>query len=109
MSLPARAVLRATLVAASALISLPVRAASGPATTAGPGRIVCRSASQCELSIGTSSAMRYHIDIAALPKAEKERLVRRCKPRQKACVATVDGAEMGDPLKVKAESIKFYN
>lgn len=104
-----RAMLRVSLVAASVLISLPAGAANAPATSAGPGRIVCRSASKCELSIGTAAAMRYHIDIAALPKAAQQRLVRHCKPRQKACVATVDGTEMGDPLKVQAESIKFYN
>ena len=109
MGLSGGAMLRVSLIAAGAMVSLPAWAANAPATSAGPGRIVCRSASKCELSIGTSAAMRYHIDIAALSKADKERLVQHCKPRQKACVATVDGTEMGDPLKVKAESIKFYN
>lgn len=109
MTISGRAMLRVALVAAASVVALPAWAANGPATSAGPGRILCSSASKCELSIGTSSAMRYHIDIAALPQADKQRLVQHCKPRQKACVATVDGTEMGDPLKVKAEKIKFYN
>jgi len=103
-----RAMLRVAALAAGTMVSLPVWAANAP-TSAGPGRIVCTSAKNCVLSIGTAAAMRYHIDIAALPKADQQRLVQHCKPKQKACVATVDGTEMSDPLKVKAATIKFYD
>ena len=109
MRFSGRAMLRVAALVAGTMVSLPAWAADAPATSAGPGRIVCKSAKTCELSIGTAAAMRYHIDIAALPKAEQQRLVQHCKPKQKACVATVDGTEMGDPLKVKAEKIKFYD
>ncbi len=109
MTFSGRAMLRAGLLAGSVLVSLPAMAAQAPATSAGPGRIVCRSATKCELSIGTAAAMDYHVNIAALPKTARQRLAQHCKPGQKACVATVHGTEAGDPLSVKAESIKFYN
>ena len=99
-----RAVLCALLLAAAA----PAWAADAPSTSAGPGRIVCKSATQCELGIGTPATMRYQIDASALPQSDKDRL-KQCTAKGKPCVATVDGTEMGDALKVKASKITFYN
>lgn len=109
MTLTSRAMLRALLIAGGALAALPAWAASAPTTTAGPGRITCRSATNCLLSIGTSAAMNYHINVAALPKPDQQRLVKQCTPKGKPCVASVDGTETGKGLTLKATAIKFYN
>ena len=83
--------------------------ATGPATSAGPGRITCGSATACELGVGVPAKMKYRIDTAALPAADKDRLTKQCTAKAPPCVATVQGTEMGDPMKLKAASIKFYN
>jgi hypothetical protein len=76
-------------------------------TTAGPGRIICRSATSCELGVGIPPSIRYHIDVAALPGADKDRLVKQCTAKAPPCVATVTGAETR--AEIKAAGIKFYN
>ena len=84
--------------------------APGPATSAGPGRVVCKTAKLCELGIGEPAKLKYQINVEALPEADKERLTKQCKSDGKTpCVATVDGTEMGDPVKIKAVKIKWYN
>jgi len=45
----------------------------------------------------------------ALPAEDQTRLSKQCTPKASPCVATVDGTEMGDPLKIKAAKIKWYN
>jgi hypothetical protein len=83
---------------------------AGPATTVGPGRITCKSASACVLGIGTPATLKFQVDPSALPDADKDRLSKQCKLTGKTpCVVTVQGNEMGDPMKVKAASIKWYN
>lgn len=77
------------------------------ATSVGPGRVFCRSATACELDIGTPASLKYRIDPSALPDADKVRLTKQCTPKGKPCVATVTGAET--KAGVKAASIKFYN
>jgi len=82
----------------------------GPTATAGPGRITCKTAATCEVGIGTPVKMKFQVNVEALPAADKDRLSKDCKPGGKApCIATVQGAEMGDPMKVKAATIKWYN
>ena len=76
-------------------------------TTAGPGRIICRSATNCELGVGIPPSIRYRIDIAGLPGADKDRLVKQCTANGAPCVATVTGAETKGGI--KAVGIKFYN
>jgi hypothetical protein len=83
---------------------------AGPATTAGPGRIICKSAASCVLGIGTPPSLKFQIDTSALPDADKDRLGKGCKASGKTpCVVSVMGNEMGDPMKVRAASIKWYN
>jgi len=77
------------------------------ATDGGPGKIFCRTPTSCELDIGTPVSLRYKIDPAALPAADKDRLTRQCKVTGTPCVATVTGADT--KAGVKAASIKFYN
>ena len=81
-----------------------------PAASAGPGLIVCKTAKACELGIGNPAKLKYQIDVEALPPPDKDRLGKQCKPEGKTpCVATVDGTEIGDPMKIKAARIKWYN
>jgi hypothetical protein len=88
--------------------AVPVLAQGQPAATSvGPGRIFCRSATACELDIGTPASLKYQIDPSALAGADKDRLTKQCTPKATACIATVTGAET--KTGVKAASIKFYN
>lgn len=102
---------RASVVAVVLLGSLGVSyadAQTSPATTnVGPGRVFCRSATACELDIGTPASLKYKIDPGALAAADKERLTKTCTPKATACIATVTGTETNGG--VKAASIKFYN
>lgn len=83
-------------------------AQSAPAaTSAGPGRIICKSATSCTLGVGTPPSISYRIDASALPDADKDRLVKQCTAKATPCVATVTGADAG--ALIKAASIKFYN
>lgn len=85
-----------------------VSAQAQPATTnVGPGRIICRSATSCELDIGAPASLKYKIDPAALAAADKDRLTKQCTAKGTPCVATVTGTET--PTGVKASSIKFHN
>jgi hypothetical protein len=76
-------------------------------TSAGPGRIICRSITNCELGVGIPPSIRYHIDASAVPDADKDRLVKQCTAKAAPCVATVTGAET--KTGIKAAGIKFYN
>lgn len=79
-----------------------------PATTdVGPGRIFCRSATACELDIGTPASLKYKIDPSALGGADKDRLVKSCTVKAAPCVATVTGTDVKSTI--KATKIKFYN
>ncbi len=83
-------------------------AQSAPApTSAGPGRVICKSATSCTLGVGTPPSISYRIDASALPDADKDRLVKQCTAKATPCVATVTGADTGTVI--KAASIKFYN
>ena len=81
----------------------------GPATSAGPGRILCASPTTCELGLGTPAKLKYSINPTALPDPDKARLKTCTVANKTPCVVTVDGTEMGDPIKIKAKSIKWYN
>lgn len=83
--------------------------AQSATTSAGPGRIVCKSASSCQLGIGTSATMHYQVDASGLPDADKTRLTKQCTAKGQPCVVTVEGAEGKDPLQVKASKITWYN
>jgi len=90
------------------LVSATAWAQSQPSTTSvGPGRITCRSATSCELDIGTPPSLRYKIDPSALAAADKDRLVKSCTAKGTPCIATVTGTD--NKTIVKAASIKFYN
>ena len=80
----------------------------GPATSAGPGRIICKVVSFCQLGIGVPAHLRYRIDGSALPDADKARL-KQCSVTAMPCVVAVSGTEMGDLMKVKAAKITWYN
>lgn len=82
----------------------------GPATSAGPGRITCKTATLCEVGIGTPAALKFQVNVADLPAADKDRLGKQCKSNGKTpCIVTVQGTEMGDPMKLKAAKITWYN
>lgn len=88
--------------------SAPARAED--ATTAGPGRIICKSAKACVMGIGSPATMHYQIDASSLPAADIRRLTKSCTAKGTPCVVTVEGAEdPNDPLKVKAGKITWYN
>ena len=105
------------LAAANRLAIVLVMAAWGTATagaqaqpaasSVGPGKVFCRSATACELDIGTPVSLKYKIDPAALPTEDKDRLTKQCKLTGTPCIATVTGTESA--AGVKAASIKFYN
>jgi hypothetical protein len=78
-----------------------------PTTTAGPGRIICRSAASCVLGVGIPPSIRYQIDASALPDADRQRLVKQCTAAAAPCVATVTGTETKSGI--KATAIKFHN
>lgn len=77
------------------------------ATSVGPGRVFCRSATACELDIGTPPSLRYRVDPTALAAPDKDRLTKQCTAKGTPCIATVNGTE--NKGTVKAASIKFYN
>ncbi len=91
------------------VVALPALAQTPSTTPVGPGRITCRSASSCELTIGSPVSMRYKIDASALADNDKQRLVGSCKPSGKPCVATVQASDAGAGKPMKAASVKFYN
>lgn len=81
--------------------------AQSATTNVGPGRIFCRSATACELDIGTPASLKYKIDPSALEGADKERLVKSCTAKGTPCIATVTGTDANSVI--KATKIKFYN
>jgi hypothetical protein len=109
MTMGARMVGRLILMGAGVLPAMPADAQSIPSTSAGPGRILCRSAAACELGIGTPARLRYQINPTGLPDADKLRLTKSCTAKAAPCIATVEGTEMGDPLRLKATKITWYN
>ncbi len=79
-----------------------------PPTSAGPGRIICKSIKSCELDVGTPpTTLRYKIDASSLGDADKDRLVKQCTAKGTPCVATVTGPETKGV--VQAATIKFFN
>ena len=99
-------------LAAALLLASPLAYAQqpSPAATAGPGRITCKTATACEVGIGTPVKMKFQVNVEALPTADKDRLAKDCKPNGKTpCIVTVTGTEMGDPMKVKAAKISWFN
>jgi hypothetical protein len=98
--------------AAALLLATPLAHAQqpGPTTSAGPGRITCKAATTCEVGIGTPVKMKFQVNVEALPAADKDRLTKDCKRNGKTpCIVTVQGTEMGDPMKVKAAKITWFN
>lgn len=106
MHLFARSVVAALLLG-SLGVSGAVAQTSPETTSVGPGRVFCRSATACELDIGTPASLKYKVDPAALAAADKDRLTKTCTPKATACIATVTGTQTVGG--VKAASIKFYN
>lgn len=95
-------------IALAALSAAPAWAQGQPASSSiGPGRITCRSATACELDIGTPPSLRYRVDPTALAAPDKDRLTKQCTAKGTPCIATVNGTE--NKGTVKAASIKFYN
>ena len=94
--------------AALAVLVASLAAAAEPAVSAGPGTIACKGAAHCIVGIGSPASIKYTVDATALPDADKARL-KTCAAGKPPCIATVTGTEMGDPLKVKASAIKWYN
>jgi hypothetical protein len=110
MIVRAKAMRRLALLGVAVLLTTQVQAqTAAPATSAGPGRIVCKSAASCELGIGTPAKLRYQINASGLPAADKDRLTKSCTAKAAPCIATVEGTEMGDPIKIKATKITWYN
>ena len=96
---------------AALLLSAPAFALpTGPATSVGPGRIICKSAAACELRLGAPAKLKYRINATALSDADKARLIATCTAKAKTpCLVTVQGTEMGDAVKIKAAKITFHN
>jgi hypothetical protein len=105
MSLFAKIVMGAAFV----LLAPAAWAADPPTVSAGPGTIACQSKKACVLGIGSPASIKYQVDPAGLPDGDKARLAKCTAAAKPPCVATVKGPENGDPLKVKAATIKFYN
>ena len=99
--------LGASIALATASVGVAWAQTPPAATNVGPGRIICRSGTACELTIGTPVSLRYKVDPAALAPADKDRLTKQCTAKATPCIATVTGTET--PSVVKAASIKFYN
>ena len=97
------------MLAGLAALGCSIASAQGQpaATSAGPGRIMCQSASACVLGIGTPPSISYKIDPSGLPDADKTRLAKQCTAKAAPCIATVTGSE--SKAGIKAASIKFYN
>ncbi|HEY2615781.1 MAG TPA: hypothetical protein VGI78_00435 [Acetobacteraceae bacterium] len=96
--------------AAMAIVSfatIPAASAQTQTTSVGPGRIICRSATSCELGIGTPASIKFKIDASALPTADKDHLTRQCTAKSTPCIVTLTGTETATGI--KAASIKFYN
>ena len=101
-----------TLIRAVAVtfLAMPLAHAQQPAASAGPGRITCKTATMCEVGIGTPVKLKFQINVEALPAEDKDRLSKQCGSSGKtACIVTVQGTEMGDPMKIKAAKITWYN
>jgi hypothetical protein len=109
MTMSAKTLGRLMLLAAGVLLAIPAEAQSVPSTSAGPGRIICRSAAACELGIGTPAKLRYQINATGLADADRARLTKSCTAKAAPCIVTVEGTEMGDPIKLKATKITWYN
>ncbi|WP_428488133.1 hypothetical protein [Rhodopila sp.] len=88
-----------------AVTSVALGQTTGEARTVGPGRIVCNAAF-CELGIGTQPKRRLRINVSALPETDIKRL-RKCTGVSKPCVVTVEGTQLGDPMKIMADSIHW--
>jgi hypothetical protein len=107
MNISRLSVRTAMLIGLTALCGSATWAQSPAATTsAGPGRIICGSATSCDLGVGTPPSIRYKIDPSSLPDADKTRL-KQCTAKAAPCVATATGSET--KTGIKAASIKFYN
>ena len=103
-------VVAALTISVSAFAQPAATPKTGPATTAGPGRIICKNAASCELGLDKPARLKYRINATALPDADKERLTKHCTAQNKTpCVVSVHGTEMGDAVKVKATKITFHN
>ena len=89
------------------LTALPAVAAAPP-VSAGPGTVTCKDPAHCVVGIGSPPSIKYTVDATALSAEDKTRL-KTCVAGKPACIATVAGTENGDPLKVKAASIKWQN
>ena len=88
---------------------MPLAHAQQPAASAGPGRITCKTATMCEVGIGTPVKLKFQVNVEALSAEDKDRLSKQCKPSGKTpCIVTVQGTEMGDPMKIKAAKITWY-
>jgi len=98
----------ATLLGATLLFSLPAWAQAATNSNEGPGRITCSAANKCALGIGTPPSLRFTIDVAALPDADKARLA-KCTAKAPACIATVTGVEAAKGMSMKASAIKWFN
>jgi hypothetical protein len=84
-----------------------VTAQPQPTTSVGPGRIICRGATSCELGIGTPASIKFTIDSSALEAADKDHLTKQCTAKGAPCIVTLTGTETATGI--KAASIKFYN
>ena len=102
-----RVVRRSLALAGLAVLWSAISSAQQAPTSAGPGRIICRAATSCELGVGTPPSIRYKIDATGLPDADKDRLVKQCTAKAAPCIATVTGSEAKSVI--KAANIKFYN
>ncbi len=89
------------------IAAVPAASAQTQTTSVGPGRIICRSATSCELGIGTPASIKFKIDPSALPAADKDHLTKQCTLKGTPCIVTLTGTETATGI--KAASIKFYN
>ena len=81
----------------------------GPQASAGPGRIICRTAKTCQLGIGDPAHQisdRYR-GVAGGGSGSSEQTMQA--GREDALYRDRHRIEMGDALKVKATAIKWYN
>jgi hypothetical protein len=74
-------------------------------TTVGPARIVC-NATFCEMGSGARPKERVRVIVSNLAQEEIHRL-RKCTGVAKPCIVTIEGTQLGGPMRIMASSIRW--
>jgi hypothetical protein len=80
-------------------------AARADSATVGPAQIICNAAF-CEMGSGSRPKERVRVIVSDLPQEEIHRL-RKCTGVAKPCIVTIEGTQLGGPMRVMASSIHW--